>query len=249
MHCDHLDTLNLAAIVIRIVHFQRFVYHKSQLDILDAIALGDTAAGIGVAGTSDSEDGVVGKSAGDVKSGVWGLNTAGGIGVAGKGTSGYGGWFSSDNEQNDLVVGGPVGQINSDPLNASSDLILASNNDVVVQLDKDAGGEGLFKIRNTLGFDVATVDESGMLTATLAPETISNSIQLSWFSHRVREGASQLDLGVFNFCALTGFFFQPQGDLDFDVGVGICELHREPSGLWWLHAQTDESIQCKVTCF
>jgi len=45
-------------------------------------------------------------------------------------------------------------------------LILSSNNDVDIRLDNDSGGNGVFRIKNSAGQAVFTVDEQGNFNAT-----------------------------------------------------------------------------------
>ncbi len=134
---------------------------------------GESTAGFGVRGVSTNNDGVFGKSS--LSNGVHGESDSGdgvygyskdGSGVRGESVSGYGGFFSSGSDHGDLVLGGAVGRINTDPNNENSDLILSSSNDVIARLDNDSGENGVFRIKNSGGVDVCTVDESGNLTAS-----------------------------------------------------------------------------------
>jgi hypothetical protein len=77
-----------------------------------------------------------------------------------------GGFFTSANDHYDIMLGGAVGRINTDPGNAHSDLILSANRDVIVRLDNDGGENAVFRIKNSGGTDVLTVDESGNFRAT-----------------------------------------------------------------------------------
>jgi len=108
-------------------------------------------ASAGVFGKSSGWHGVVGWSQSNASSGVYGYNESGG----------YGGWFESSSDHYDLVLGGAVGRINTDPNNPESSLILSSNKDVTVRLDNNGGGNGFFRILNSGGANVFTADEQG----------------------------------------------------------------------------------------
>lgn len=132
--------------------------------------MGLSTAGRGVVGRSDNNDGVVGWTGVNAKSGVYGHSTDGfGVtgrsdndyGVAGFSKTSYGAFFSGDNDHFDLALGGAVGRINSDPNRPNSDLILSANNDVMIRLDNDGGENSLFRIKNSGGNDVCTVNEDG----------------------------------------------------------------------------------------
>jgi len=134
---------------------------------------GESADGYGVHGVSANKDGVFGKSSLD--DGVYGESDSGngvygyskdGPGVRGESVSSYGGFFAGRNDQFDLALGGATGRINTDPANENSDLYLSSNNDIIAKLDNDGGENGVFRIKNSGGSDVATVDESGNLAVT-----------------------------------------------------------------------------------
>ncbi len=118
--------------------------------------------------------------------GVYGYNSATGNGVFGYGTSGsgvgahsvnsygvhgssnnsFGGFFTSDNDHYDLALGGSVGRLNTDISNENSQLYLSSNADVIVKLDNDGGEDHVFRIQDSGGTSVFTVDESGNMVAT-----------------------------------------------------------------------------------
>ena len=130
--------------------------------------LGESTDGYGVQGVSKNNDGVFGKSS--LEDGVYGETDSGygahgyskdGRGVYGKSQTGYGGWFESDADHFDLVMGGGVGRVNTDPGIADSELILSSNHDVTVRLDNDGGGSATFKVLNSGGSTMMTLDESG----------------------------------------------------------------------------------------
>jgi len=95
--------------------------------------------------------------------GIYGKSSDG-RGVRGHSSTSYGGFFSSDNDHFDLALGGAVGRINTDPDDENSNLILSSNNDVTVRLDNDGGEESKFRIKNSSGIDVCTVNEAGDLS-------------------------------------------------------------------------------------
>jgi len=107
--------------------------------------------GRGVIGVSVDGEGVRGSSTNNV-------------GIYGHSDTGAAGFFSSGNDHEDLYLGGSIGRINTDPENENSDLILSSNNDVIVRLDNDGGENGVFKIKSSGGTDVVSVDESGYTT-------------------------------------------------------------------------------------
>lgn len=108
----------------------------------------------GVFGSSSGGNGVVGWSQSNTSSGVYGYNAG----------SGYGGWFDSNTDHGDLVLGGAVGRLNTDPNNENSNLILSSNNDVMVRLDNDGGENAFFRIVNSGGSGVLTADEQSNLS-------------------------------------------------------------------------------------
>jgi len=111
-------------------------------------------ASAGVFGRSDGWHAVVGWNQSSNWAGIYGYN----------GGNGYGGWFDSASDHGDLVLGGAVGRINTDPGNENSSLILSSNNDVTVRLDNDGGENGTFRIVNSGGSDVIAADEQGNLS-------------------------------------------------------------------------------------
>ena len=114
---------------------------------------GESTNGNAVHGISSNGYGVLGESTGSA-------------GVRGSSVNGYGGWFSSSNDHYDLVLGGHVGRINTNPNDQDSNLILSSNNDVDIRLDNDSGENGVFRIKNSGGQAVFTVDEQGNFNAT-----------------------------------------------------------------------------------
>ena len=111
-------------------------------------------ASAGVFGSSSGGNAVVGWSQSNTSSGVYGYNAG----------SGYGGWFDSNTDHGDLVLGGAVGRLNTDPNNENSNLILSSNNDVTVRLDNDGGENGFFRIVSSGGANVFTADEQSNLS-------------------------------------------------------------------------------------
>ena len=111
-------------------------------------------ASAGVYGRSNGWHAVVGWNQSDNWAGIYGYNEG----------NGYGGWFDSASDHGDLVLGGAVGRINTDPGDENSNLILSSNNDAMVRLDNDGGENGTFRIVNSGGSDVITGDEQGNLS-------------------------------------------------------------------------------------
>ncbi|MEN8193728.1 MAG: hypothetical protein ABFS12_12975 [Bacteroidota bacterium] len=131
---------------------------------------GNSVNGKGVVGRSDNDDGVTGWTSSSDKSGVFG-HCENGFGVTGRSDNkygvvgyskiSYGGYFRSDNDHLDLALGGAVGRINTDPNNQNSELILSSNHDVTVRLDNDGGEGSTFRIKNSGGQNVCTINEDG----------------------------------------------------------------------------------------
>lgn len=132
-------------------------------------------ASAGVAGRSDGSNAVLGWNQSNNWAGVLGHNEGAGTGVRGESTggigvygynsgTGYGGWFDSASDHGDLVLGGAIGRLNTDPGNENSNLILSSNNDVTVRLDNDGGENGVFRIVNSGGSDVFTADEQSSVS-------------------------------------------------------------------------------------
>jgi len=131
---------------------------------------GHSTNGKGVTGRSDNNDGVVGWTGGTDKSGVFG-RSVNGYGITGRSDNSYGvfgtskttyaAFFRSDNDHLDLALGGAVGRINTDPNNQNSILYLSSNHDVIVKLDNDGGENSVFRVKNSNGSDVCTVNEDG----------------------------------------------------------------------------------------
>jgi hypothetical protein len=111
-------------------------------------------ASAGVFGSSSGGNAVVGWSQSNTSSGVYGYNAG----------SGYGGWFDSNTDHGDLILGGAIGRLNTDPNNENSNLILSSNNDVTVRLDNDGGENGFFRIVSSGGANVFTADEQSNLS-------------------------------------------------------------------------------------
>jgi hypothetical protein len=127
-----------------------------------------TTNSYGLYGESSSDSfgaGVIGVNTGGVGDGIQAVSDGrAGIAAWGEGANTYGGFFSSDNDQFDLALGGAVGRINTDPDDENSNLVLSSNNDVTVRLDNDGGENGVFRIKNSGGNDVCTVNEDGNLS-------------------------------------------------------------------------------------
>ena len=111
------------------------------------------SSGIGVYGEGETGPGVQG-------------HTGSSYGVRGTSLTGFGGYFSSNNDHYHLEPGGSVGRVNTDISDANSQLILSSNANVSVRLDNDGGGDHSFIVVNTSGAGVFTVDESGNMAAT-----------------------------------------------------------------------------------
>lgn len=72
----------------------------------------------------------------------------------------------SNNDHYDLALGGSVGRLNTDISDENSQLYLSSNADVIVKLDNDGGEDHVFRIQNSGGTSVFTVDENGNMAAT-----------------------------------------------------------------------------------
>ena len=166
--------------------------------------------------------------------GVKGESTNG-DGVYGQSTNGYGGFFSSQADHNDLVLGGAVGRINSDPANENSNLYLSSNNDITVKLDNDGGEDGVFRIRNSGGTEVFTVDESGNYNATgtksAVVETATHGRRLLYTVES--SGVWFEDVGtaaLVNGKALVAFepIFAETVNTDVDYHVFVTPLSQQP---------------------
>jgi hypothetical protein len=82
------------------------------------------------------------------------------------GTSEAGGYFSGGADHNDIILGGSVGRINTDPAVQNSSLYLASNNEIIIKLDNDGGEDSVLRVKNSGGNDVVTVDEAGNAVMT-----------------------------------------------------------------------------------
>jgi hypothetical protein len=182
-------------------------------------------ASAGVFGSSSGGNAVVGWSQSNTSSGVYGYNAG----------SGYGGWFDSASDQGDLVLGGAMGRINTDPGNENSNLILSSNNDVTVRLDNDGGENGVFRIVSSGGSDVFTADEqsnlaqlrtgNGLVKAAVYADCNkhSPSIVRSFSSvgstititNTVDDGTCIIDFG---FRVDDRFFTATATDVDYEIG-------------------------------
>jgi hypothetical protein len=132
----------------------------------------NTGASAGVYGRSDGWHATVGWQGGSNpdNAGVYGHNEGAGPGVKGEGT--MGGFFTSANDHFDIMLGGAVGRINAAD-SEQSDLILSANGDAIVRLDNDGGEDNVFRVKNSGGQDVFTVDESGQYTAAAGAITAS----------------------------------------------------------------------------
>jgi len=145
-----------------------------------------TTNNYGLYGESSSASlgaGVIGKNTGGVGDGIQAMsNGRAGIFARGEGTDSYGGFFISENDHFDLALGGSVGRINTDPDDENSDLILSSNNDVIVRLDNDGGEDGVLRIKNSGGNDVCTVNEDGNvhITGGLTAGTANVSLPIAY---------------------------------------------------------------------
>lgn len=132
----------------------------------------------GIFAQSDVWGGVWGQSVANI--GVYGQSTNA-FGVVGQSANGYGGKFhSTGNDHLDLVLGGPIGRLNSDPENPNSQLWLSSNADVVVRLDNNGGGDHVFRIKNSGGGDVCTVNEGGDLNCTGGKHAVVETENHGW---------------------------------------------------------------------
>ncbi|NLE61504.1 MAG: hypothetical protein GX616_24395, partial [Planctomycetes bacterium] len=147
---------------------------------LRGVAAGDFGTGVigqssaymawGVSGIADGDlgTGIYGRATGQSGSAVYGdAQGASAIGVhgVGWGANAWGGFFYASNETSDLVLGGPIGQINSAPDIDNSRLVLASKHNVTVHLDNDNNSNADFQILRSDGTNVCSVDEDGLLTA------------------------------------------------------------------------------------
>lgn len=131
-----------------------------------------TGAGIRYGGYfeshSDSGRAVAGAAAGTSSSGIFGSsNGASGFGVYGLGNSptAFGGFFTSNGNDFDLGLGGSLGTIRSDPSIASSDIVIAANDDIVLQLDANGGDSSEVTVVNSDTGIVARIDEAGTVSA------------------------------------------------------------------------------------
>jgi hypothetical protein len=188
-------------------------------------------ASAGVFGSSSGGNAVVGWSQSNTSAGIYGYNAG----------SGYGGWFDSASDHGDLVLGGAVGRLNTDPGNTSSNLILSSNNDVTVRLDNDGGENGAFRIVNSGGSSVLTADEqsnvsqlrtgNGLVKAAVYADCNkhSPSIVRSFSSmgstvtitNAITDGTCIIDFG---FQVDDRFFTATATDIDYEV-VGHTPLN------------------------
>jgi hypothetical protein len=96
-----------------------------------------------------------------------------------------------------------------------------------------------FRIFDPAGRQIFAVDESG---------TKNLGLNLQWFTFGIDESSRFEILGDFNLCVLTRYSFQPRGDFDQDIGEGHCMVWIK-DGLWSIALQSDEHIECGVTCF
>jgi hypothetical protein len=180
------------------------------------------STGIGVYGEGDSGTGVAGQSVSS-------------YGVQGTSASGFGGYFSSDNDHYDLALGGSVGRLNTDISNENSQLYLSSNADVIVKLDNDGGEDHSFRIQNSGGTDVFTVNENGDMVATGSKNAKVNSEPYGerlvycvespevWFEDF---GKATLDEGEVEVAFED--IFASIVNLEFDYHVFLTPLGQEP---------------------
>jgi hypothetical protein len=139
-------------------------------------------SGLGVYGESTLNDGIVGHTSANGKSGVYGRNEGSGFGVTGRSTSGFGGYFDSGNDHFDVVLGGAVGRINTWPDHPNSELYLSSNADIILKLDNDGGGNNVLRVKNSGGDDVCTINEAGQLTCIGVKNAL---VETDNFGHRL----------------------------------------------------------------
>jgi len=114
---------------------------------------------------------------------AWGVDgeSNDGIGVRGRSENGYGGFFTSvNNDHFDLALGGAVGRINTDFTNENSQLYLSSNADVIIKLDNDGGENHVLRIKNSGGTDVCTINESGDLNCTGSKSAVVSTVNHGW---------------------------------------------------------------------
>jgi hypothetical protein len=119
-------------------------------------------SGIGVYGEGETGPGVQGHA----------LSS---YGVRGTSASGFGGYFSSTNDHYDLELGGSIGRVNTDNSDENSQLILSSNADASIRLDNDGGEDHVFRVVNSSGSSVFTVDEGGNMAATGTKSAMVNT--------------------------------------------------------------------------
>jgi len=205
---------------------------------IDAVRSGvygrHSGSGYGVTGRSTSGDGVVGETGGANKSGVYGYNTGSGYGVFGRSVSGYGGGFTGNSDHNDLFLGGAVGRINANEQDGSQ-LYLSSNADVIVKLDNDGGENHVFRIKNSGGGDVFTVDETGNMWAS---GTKSAKVETATYGPRLLYTVESPEVWFEDFGsaslvngAVTVAFepiFAETANLEMDYHVFVTSLCQEP---------------------
>jgi hypothetical protein len=117
--------------------------------------------GYALEGWSTGNVGVVGVSTSGaivIPSGMTGVYGIGdNYGMVGYGN--HGAYFSGYDDHQDLILGGAVGRINTDPNDQNSQLYLSSNADTIIKLDNDSGENNFLRIKNSSGADVCTVSE------------------------------------------------------------------------------------------
>lgn len=134
-----------------------------------------TAGGYGLEAWSSGNIGVLGISTSAAVAMPSGMNGLYGIGdsYGVVGTGGYGGYFAGYDDHQDLILGGGVGRINTDPNDLGSDLYLSSNGDVTIKLDNDSGGGGanVLYIRSR-GHLACSINDGGDLACTGAKNAV-----------------------------------------------------------------------------
>ncbi len=116
---------------------------------------GWSSGNIGILGVSTSAAIVIPSG----MTGVYGIGDN--YGMVGYGN--HGAYFSGYDDHQDLILGGAVGRINTDPNDQNSLLYLSSNADAIIKLDNDSGENNFLRIKNSAGADVCTVSEDPLV--------------------------------------------------------------------------------------